>query len=151
MFKQKPGPRDGQAVDTLIGAQVTIRGDVEFRGGLYVEGRIVGRVTAIDGEPAVLMLAEQGSIEGEVHAPVVMVNGRLDGDVHAAERIELAAKARVLGNIHYRVVEMNAGAQLTGRLVHADQGQAYQGHADQGHTDSTVVPLHAPELVAAAG
>ena len=55
-----------------------------------------------------------------MHAPVVMINGRLDGDVHAAERIELAAKARVLGNVHYRVVEMNAGAQLTGRLVHAD-------------------------------
>jgi len=151
MFKQKPGPRDGQAVDTLIGAHVTIRGDVEFRGGLYVEGRIVGKVTAIDGEPAVLMLAEQGSIEGEVHAPVVMVNGRLDGDVHAAERIELAAKARVLGNVHYRDVEMNAGAQLTGRLVDAEQGQSCQGHADQGHADSTVVPLHAPELVAVAG
>ena len=151
MFKQKPGPRDGQAVDTLIGAHVTIRGDVEFRGGLYVEGRIVGTVTAVEGEPAVLMLAEHGSIEGDVHAPVVMVNGRLDGDVRAAERIELAANARVLGNVHYRVVEMNAGAQLTGRLIHADLGQAYQGHADQAQGDSTVVPLHAPELVAVAG
>lgn len=147
MFKHKAGPRDGQAVDTLIGAHVTIRGDVEFRGGLYVEGRIVGKVCAIDGEPAVLMLAEQGSIEGEVHAPVVMVNGRLDGDVHAAERVELAAKARVMGNVHYRVVEMNAGAQLTGRLIHADHGHVEHSRGE----DSTVVPLHAPELVAVAG
>ena len=126
MFKQtsKPSSRDGQAVDTLIGAQVTIRGDIDFSGGLYVEGRIIGRVTAIEGERAVLMLAEQGSIEGEVHAPVVMIDGRLEGDVHAAERIELAAKARVTGNIHYRVVEMHAGAQLTGRLVHVDASAA---------------------------
>lgn len=126
MFKQtsKPSSRDGQAVDTLIGPQVTIRGDVEFSGGLYVEGRIVGRVTATEGERAVLMLAEQGSIEGEVHAPVVMIDGRLEGDVHAAERVELAAKARVAGNVHYRVVEMHAGAQLTGRLVHADAASA---------------------------
>jgi cytoskeletal protein CcmA (bactofilin family) len=126
MFKQtsKPSSRDGQAVDTLIGPQVTIRGDVEFSGGLYVEGRIVGRVTAAQGERAVLMLAEQGSIEGEVVAPVVMIDGRLEGDVHAAERVELAAKARVAGNVHYRVVEMHAGAQLTGRLVHADAASA---------------------------
>mgnify|MGYP006207771199 CR=1 FL=1 len=34
--------------------------------------------------------------------------------------IELAGKARVQGNLHYKVVEMSAGAQLTGRLVHAD-------------------------------
>jgi len=26
----------------------------------------------------------------------------------------------VNGNVHYRVVEMHAGAQLTGLLVHAD-------------------------------
>ena len=123
MFKNshtKPSSKDGQAVDTLIGPQVTIRGDFEFSGGLYVEGRIVGRVTAVEGTQAVLMLAENGSIEGEVRAPVVMLDGRLDGDVHASERVELAAKARVTGNVHYRLVEMHAGAQLTGRLVHAD-------------------------------
>ena len=123
MFKNaqaKPASRDGQPVDTLVGPQVTLRGDLEFSGGLYVEGRIVGRVTAVEGERAVLMLAESGSIEGEVRAPVVMIDGRLEGDVHASERVELAAKARVLGNVHYRMVEMHAGAQVTGRLVHAD-------------------------------
>lgn len=121
MFKQhKPSARDGQVVDTLIGPQVVIRGDVEFSGGLYVEGRIEGKVVATGEGRAVLMLAEQGSIEGEVRAPVVMIDGRLDGDVHASERVELAARARVQGNVHYKVVEMTAGAQLTGRLVHAD-------------------------------
>jgi cytoskeletal protein CcmA (bactofilin family) len=127
MFKNsqtKPASRDGQPVDTLIGPQVTIRGDLEFSGGLYVEGRIVGRVTAVEGERAVLMLADNGSIEGEVRAPVVMIDGRLDGDVHASERVELAAKARVQGNVHYRMVEMHAGAQVTGRLVHADAAGA---------------------------
>lgn len=148
MFKHKPAPRDGQAVDTLIGAHVTIRGDVQFSGGLYVEGRIIGKVTAVDSEHAVLMLAEQGRIEGEVRAPVVLVNGHLDGDVHASERIELSTKARVLGNVHYRVVEMNAGAQLTGHLVHAEQPNA-EHHHDK--ADSTVVALHGPGLVAVAG
>lgn len=116
----KPIRPDVGPIDTLIGPQVTIRGDVVFSGGLYVEGHIQGKVVAEDGERAVLTLAEQGSIEGEVRAPVVVINGRMAGDVHADERIELAAKARVQGNLHYRVVEMSAGAQLTGRLVHAD-------------------------------
>ena len=119
MFKTKPIRPDVGAIDTLIGPQVTIRGDVLFSGGLYVEGRIQGKVIAEPGERAVLTLAEQGSIEGEVQAPVVVINGRMVGDVHAHERIELAAKARVHGNLHYKVVEMSAGAQLTGHLVHA--------------------------------
>ena len=123
MFKGKSTQRDGFAIDTLIGPDVVVRGDLEFSGGLYVEGRIVGKVQAAAGKPASLILSENGAIEGEIHAPVVVINGELTGDVHASERIELAPKARVQGNVHYAVVEMSAGAQLTGRLVHA-QAQA---------------------------
>ncbi len=122
VFKNKSNQRDGFAIDTLIGPDMTIRGDLEFSGGLYVEGRIVGKVLAIEGRPASLVLAEAGTIEGEVHVPVVIVNGTLNGDVHAGERVELAQKARVQGNVYYTVVEMSAGAQLTGRLVHAAAG-----------------------------
>lgn len=120
MFKNKPIRPDVGAIDTLIGPQVTIHGDLIFSGGLYVEGRIHGKVVAEDGERAVVTLAEQGSVEGEIRAPVVVINGRMTGDVYADERIELANKARVQGNLYYKVVEMSAGAQLTGRLIHAD-------------------------------
>lgn len=122
MFKNKPAQNAGQ-IDTLIGPQVVIRGDLHFSGGLYIEGRIIGKVIAEEGQHAILTLAEQGSIEGEVQAPVVVINGQLHGDVHAADRVELAAKARVRGNVHYQVVEMTAGAQLTGRLIHADAAE----------------------------
>ena len=127
-FKSKPASVPDGQVDTLIGPQMTIRGDLQFSGGLYVEGRIVGTVVAEAGKPAMLTLAENGSIEGEIRVPVVVINGRLDGDVHAEERVELASKARVLGNVHYKVVEMAAGAMLTGRLIHADAalGEARQ-------------------------
>ena len=120
MFKNKSIHHDGQAIDTLIGPQVTLHGDLVFSGGLYVEGRIHGKVIAEEGAPAVLTLAEQGRIEGEIQVPVVVINGELQGDVYASERIELAAKARVLGNVHYKVVEMRAGATLTGRLIHVE-------------------------------
>lgn len=123
MFKSKTTPAAGQ-VDTLIGPQVVIRGDFHFSGGLYIEGRIIGKVIADDGAGAMLTLAENGSIEGEIRAPLVVINGRLDGDIHAGERVELAPKARVHGNVHYQVVEMHAGAQLTGRLIHADSVHA---------------------------
>ena len=124
MFKNKSTQRDGFAIDTLIGPEVVIRGDLEFSGGLYVEGRILGKVVAAEGKPASLLLAEQGTVEGEIRAPVVIINGTLVGDVHAGERIELAQKARVEGNVHDSVVEMSAGAQLTGRLVHVQSQEA---------------------------
>ncbi|MFY2762824.1 bactofilin family protein [Arenimonas sp. MALMAid1274] len=117
-------PRGGHAVETLIGPHAVIRGDIAFSGGLYVEGTIHGKVTAEDGTAAVITIADNGHIEGEVRAPVVVINGRMTGDVHAGERIELAAHARVSGNVHYKVVEMAAGAVITGRLIHADAPMA---------------------------
>ncbi|HEY5803672.1 MAG TPA: polymer-forming cytoskeletal protein [Lysobacter sp.] len=129
MFKNKMAAHDGQ-VDTLIGPQVVIRGDLMFSGGLYVEGRIIGKVIAQDGQKATLTVAENGCIEGEVRAPVVVINGQLSGDVFASERVELAAKARVQGNVHYQVVEMLAGSVLTGRLIHAEAAALAEGHLD---------------------
>lgn len=118
--KHKSPRSGGHAVETLIGPHAVIRGDISFSGGLYVEGTIHGKVTADDGSAAVITIAENGHIEGEVRAPVVVISGRMTGDIHATERIELAAHARVNGNIHYKVVEMAAGAMITGRLIHAD-------------------------------
>ena len=122
--KSKSTGNGSNAVQTLIGPRVVIHGDISFSGGLYVEGKIIGKVIADDGQPAVLTVAEQGCVEGEVRVPVAVVCGELQGDVFSSERIELAAKARVRGNIHYKVVEMAAGAMITGRLIHADTPMA---------------------------
>lgn len=117
--KSKSARNGGGGVETLIGPRVIIRGDVHFSGGLYIEGRIEGSVLADESDPnALVTLSERGSIEGEVRAPHVIVNGQLHGDIYSTQRIELAAAARVEGNVHYNSVEMVAGSMLTGRLIH---------------------------------
>lgn len=117
----KKSARNGtNTVETLIGPRVVIRGEVQFSGGLYVEGKIIGKIIADEGSAAVLTISEQGLIDGEVHAPVVVIAGSLQGDIHASERVELSPSAKVHGNIFYKVVEMAGGATLTGRLIHAD-------------------------------
>lgn len=107
-------------IDTLVGAKTKIKGDITFSGGFRVDGCVIGTVIAEGGPDAVLMISEQGSVEGEVRAPHVIINGSMKGDVIASERVELAAQARVIGNVHYKVLEMAAGAQITGRVVRED-------------------------------
>ena len=116
--------RAGGGVDTLIGPQVVLRGDVQFAGGLYLEGQLVGRALAEAGVEATITVAARGRVEGELHAPVIVINGLVKGDVHASERLELGPEARVEGNLHYAVIEMAAGAAVTGRLVHVAASRA---------------------------
>ena len=111
-------------INTLIGKDTTVQGDIRFSGGLHVEGRVEGNV-GIESEEqkkAVLILSENGVIEGEVWVPNMILNGTVEGDVHAAERLELASKAKVKGNVHYNLLEMAVGAEVNGNLVHQTSG-----------------------------
>lgn len=105
-------------VDTIIGQQTRIEGDIHFSGGLHIDGRIKGGVIAETGSGSVLTVSEHGSIEGDVRVPTVILNGQVTGDVRSAERIELAAKAKVDGDVYYNLIEMAMGAAVNGSLVH---------------------------------
>ena len=94
-----------------------MQGDVEFAGGLHVDGCITGNVRATSGVPAALSVSEHGIVEGSVEAPNVVLNGRVNGDIYGSERVVLGGKARVHGNVHYGVIEMALGAEISGKLV----------------------------------
>ena len=119
MFKQKSSKT--AAVGTLIGPKTRISGDVEFTGGLHLDGCITGNVRGDSGKDTFLSVSQQGSIEGSVIAPNVILNGIVKGDIEASGRIELGSNARVLGNVQYSVIETAVGAQINGKLIHRDE------------------------------
>ena len=115
MFGNKK--RSNSRVDSLVGHQTTLTGDVSFAGGLHVNGSILGNVSGDGDDEATLTVSDKGSIEGEVRVPRIILNGIIRGDVYATEHIELAANARVEGDVHYRLIEMAMGAEVNGKLV----------------------------------
>jgi cytoskeletal protein CcmA (bactofilin family) len=116
MFKQKQTKNAN--IDTLIGPKTRINGDVEFTGGLHLDGYINGNVKGDSNQRTFLSVSEHGCVEGSVIAPNVILNGIVKGDIDAADRVELGAKARVLGNVHYTIIETAVGAQINGKLIH---------------------------------
>ncbi|MCB1589841.1 MAG: polymer-forming cytoskeletal protein [Xanthomonadales bacterium] len=119
--KRAARPSETSTVEGLIGQRMVIDGDVSFTGGLMVEGTVKGSIRAEDGSDAVLVVTPQGRIEGQLHAPKVEVSGTVDGDIVAAERLILGASAKVHGNIYYKVLEMAAGAQVSGQMIFQDE------------------------------
>ncbi len=110
-------------IDTVIGHQTVIDGNIRFTGGLHVDGTIRGSVTAESDSDAMLTVSEQGCIEGEVRVPGLELNGAVVGDVYVSGQLELAGQARVAGNVFYNLLEMAMGAEVNGRLVHQTDAQ----------------------------
>ena len=127
-------------VDTIIGQQTRLEGDIHFSGGLLVDGQIKGAVIAETGSSSVLTVSEHGIIEGDVRVPTVILNGTVSGDVHSEEHVELAPKARIDGDVYYKLIEMAMGAAVNGNLVHRTEADASVLAFDRETIESSSIP-----------
>ena len=128
--KTKPGQ-----IDTLIGVGTRIIGDVQFSGGLHVDGFVKGNVDAPPESGSMLSISDGGVVEGSVAVPNVVLNGTVIGDILAHDRLELGATAKVTGNVYYGLIEMAIGAEINGKLVHEaakKNGKNGHGKSDEG-------------------
>jgi cytoskeletal protein CcmA (bactofilin family) len=111
-------------IDSLIGISARIEGDLSFTGGLRIDGEVHGNVIAADGPDNVLIVSEYARIEGEVRCANLVVNGFIAGPVYVSELLELQPKGRIVGNVHYKLLEMHGGAAVTGTLTHMEADEA---------------------------
>ena len=121
MFFKKANKIDSR-IDTLVGAETRIEGDLHFNGGLRVDGTIRGSVSEQNGMPSTLILSEHGKIEGAVTAAKIVLNGNVIGPVKSSHFIELQTKARIIGDLYYKSLEMHTGAVIEGKLIYLGDG-----------------------------
>ncbi|MEL6710434.1 MAG: polymer-forming cytoskeletal protein [Pseudomonadota bacterium] len=111
-------------VATVIGQGTEIKGDIVFRGGLHLDGRILGNVHGEPDSGSSVTVSDQGYIEGDIRVDSLILNGTIVGDVHGTEQVDLAAAARVTGTVYYQTLTMAPGAEVNGQLVHTDESSA---------------------------
>ncbi|PRC93669.1 bactofilin family protein [Solimicrobium silvestre] len=114
MFNRK----NKSTIDSLIGLSTNIDGNLYFKGGLRIDGSVKGNVIAEDEHGSMLIISENAMICGEVRAAHIVVDGSILGPVFSSELLELLPKARITGDVHYKALEMNSGATVTGQLTH---------------------------------
>ncbi len=117
MFFKKSN-RVQNTIDTLIGVDARIEGNMHFSGGLRIDGAVYGAVTEPNDMPSTLILSEHGKVEGAITASKVVINGAVNGPVKATQFIELQTKARIAGDVYYNSLEMHTGAVIEGKLVY---------------------------------
>lgn len=113
------GRKSKSTIDSLIGISTYVEGDVNFKGGLRIDGQIKGNINAEEGLPSVLVISEHAKVVGEIHAVHLIVNGEIIGNVHSVELLELQPNARITGDVYYKALEMHGGALVSGKLSHA--------------------------------
>jgi cytoskeletal protein CcmA (bactofilin family) len=133
----------GGLAHTLVSRTTEIVGDIHFSGELLIEGKVKGSIYAEDDSNALIRVAEKGSVEGEICVPSAVINGLVQGDVRSAKHIELAAKATVVGNVYYNLIEMVMGSEVNGKLMHIS---ANQTETKRISSEKPALPFESPSL-----
>ena len=116
MFGRKG--RRPTAIQTLVGENTRIEGDLHFVGGCHIDGQVNGSVLVDQDPDGFLSVSEYGCVKGNVSVPRVALSGTVEGDLLVTEKAELGPTARVTGNVYYNVIEIAAGAEINGKLIH---------------------------------
>ncbi len=143
-LSKNPNEKPCNTIDTLIGAKSEIKGDIVFTGGLRIDGKIKGNVTAVGEGNSTLVLSEHAVIQGNVTVPHIISNGLIKGNVRASERIELQSRAEIAGDVFYKLIEMAQGAIVNGSLTR-EAGEAGREKANVTRLKAASTAEQAPD------
>ena len=117
--------REGAAV---IGKEITLRGEIEGRQDLRIEGTVEGQIRL----SAEVRVAEGGSLSGEVAADVLAVEGRFDGTASVADHAHLLPGCNASGTLQGARIVIDEGAVFNGMLDMDVGASAAPGEANHG-------------------
>ena len=106
-----------QPMDTLVGPNTKITGDIIFTGGLHVDGDINGQVSSEPEALSLLVVGNSARIKGDVKVQRAVVNGSIYGNLYVYDHLELGEKAVIMGDVHYNLIEMAVGSEIRGSLI----------------------------------
>lgn len=101
----------GGATFSVIGADVTITGDIVASADLHIDGTVEGDIRC-----AALVQGEGSSIHGAVTAENARLAGKVTGSITARELVILKT-ARIEGDVHYDALTIEQGAAVDGRFA----------------------------------
>jgi cytoskeletal protein CcmA (bactofilin family) len=131
---------------TLISHETVVIGDVHFGGNLDVEGLVQGNIIAQFGKDALLRVVGKGRVEGDIRVPRVIINGAVQGNVYSTKHLELASKSRVEGSVYYTLVEMAAGSEVNGSLIHVADADAVANNSGSDGKQAETMENLAPDM-----
>jgi cytoskeletal protein CcmA (bactofilin family) len=121
-----PLPETGDASKRLIvGQGIQMKGEITACDRLVVEGQVEVTLKAT----RMLEIKPTGHFTGSCEVEEADVSGVYDGNLTVRGRLIVHAGGRVTGDISYGEIELERGAQITGKL-------AVREHASQGATQS---------------
>lgn len=121
-FTPSPAASAGAATNgkrgmfSVLGADVTITGNIRATADLHIDGHVEGDVDA-----STVVQGADSRITGNVRAESARITGTIEGKV-IVRQLTIERTARINGDIDYETITIENGATLDGHLRHKSPG-----------------------------
>jgi len=85
-----------QTGTTVISSGTTIKGMIDTKGSIFIDGRFEGIIVASED----VTIGKNGEVLGEIRANTMTVNGLIDG-LFDVEKVNILGSGRVIGKMQY--------------------------------------------------
>ena len=110
MAKDRKDFADSNHLDTLIGKDVVVEGELKSEGDVQINGQFIGEIeTAGD-----LIIGEHAKVKAEITGTNVYVAGEVEGNIAAKEKLEILETGRINGNVTSQAMQIEPGGILKG-------------------------------------
>jgi len=101
------------SINTIVGADTTLRGDIETGGFTRIDGNVVGNVSAAGR----VVVGEKARVKSNVSGTAVTIGGVVCGDVIASDSLLVLSSAVVMGDVITRRIQADNGCLIHGRIM----------------------------------
>jgi len=96
----------------IIGKGIVIKGELHGEEDLIIEGRVEGSIALRKH----LIVETTGVVMADVQTENITIKGEMNGNMVAADKVEIAADAKVIGDIKAPRVVIDDGARYRGNV-----------------------------------
>jgi len=118
MFKKQDEKEKIKEVETIIGPSIRVKGNFNGQGNIVVEGILEGSLKT-NGD---IFIGDTAKITAGIEARELRVGGEVNGNIKIRKHVEIAASAKIMGDIECASISIERGAILNGKCsMIADQ------------------------------
>ena len=98
-------------ITTILGPDIRIEGTLHFESNVLIEGEFKGEIVSERGQ---LTIGEKARVEGDLSAAQITIRGHVEGSVTANERVHLADRGELIGDLTTPSLQMDESVTFEG-------------------------------------
>ena len=115
---------------SVISSDTTIKGKIEFKGELIIEGKVSGDILGDN-----VTLGSSAKVDGKIIVKAITVQGSFTGFIRS-DTVKLDSGSTVKGDIEHSEISIETGANFNGKVIRIAKTQKKSGESESGEVDS---------------